>query len=188
MIQLRVMQDRNLALEVVRITEAAAIASARLMGKGDRKQADHVAVEAMRSAFDAIDTLHLVVPAMAKTLATAVFRIDRMKAATANDFSTATDLADYLVRTGLPFREAHEIVGQIVRHCIETGASLETLDAPALASFSPHLAGDPQSAVAQLTVEASVRTRKSRGGTAPEAVRAQRDLANQKLDRPVAEG
>ncbi|TMQ02204.1 MAG: class II fructose-bisphosphatase [Deltaproteobacteria bacterium] len=49
------MQDRNLALEVVRITEAAAVASARLMGKGDRKLADHVAVEAMRQAFDAID-------------------------------------------------------------------------------------------------------------------------------------
>ncbi len=55
------MQDRNLALEVVRITEAAAIASARLMGKGDRKQADHVAVEAMRSAFDAIDIRGTVV-------------------------------------------------------------------------------------------------------------------------------
>ena len=49
------MQDRNLALEVVRITEAAALASARLMGRGDRKLADHVAVEAMRRAFDAID-------------------------------------------------------------------------------------------------------------------------------------
>src|SRR5215204_3944371 len=49
------MNDRNLALEVVRITEAAALASARLMGRGDRKLADHVAVEAMRKAFDAID-------------------------------------------------------------------------------------------------------------------------------------
>jgi len=137
--------------------------------------------------FDAIDTLHIVVPAMAKMLATAVFRTDRMKAATANDFSTATDLADYLVRTGLPFREAHEVVGKIVRHCIETGASLETLDATTLAALSPHLAADPESALAQLTVEASVRTRKSRGGTAPDAVRVQWDLASQKLDRPIAE-
>ena len=55
------MQDRNLALEVVRITEAAAMASARLMGKGDRKLADHVAVEAMRRAFDAIDIRGTVV-------------------------------------------------------------------------------------------------------------------------------
>jgi fructose-1,6-bisphosphatase II len=55
------MQDRNLALEVVRITEAAALASARLMGRGDRKQADHVAVEAMRRAFDAIDIRGTVV-------------------------------------------------------------------------------------------------------------------------------
>jgi len=55
------MNDRNLALEVVRVTEAAALASARLMGRGDRKQADHVAVEAMRRAFDAIDIRGLVV-------------------------------------------------------------------------------------------------------------------------------
>ena len=55
------MQDRNLALEVVRITEAAALASARLMGRGDRKQADHVAVEAMRRAFDAMDIRGTVV-------------------------------------------------------------------------------------------------------------------------------
>jgi len=55
------MQDRNLALEVVRITEAAALASARLMGRGERKQADHVAVEAMRVAFDAIDIRGTVV-------------------------------------------------------------------------------------------------------------------------------
>src|ERR1043165_185455 len=56
-----VMQDRNLALEVVRITEAAALASARLMGRGDRKLADHVAVEAMRVAFDAMDIRGTVV-------------------------------------------------------------------------------------------------------------------------------
>src|SRR5438552_1602066 len=55
------MQDRNLALEVVRITEAAALASARLMGRGDRKLADHVAVEAMRKAFDVIDIRGTVV-------------------------------------------------------------------------------------------------------------------------------
>ncbi|MEO8706733.1 MAG: fructose-bisphosphatase class II, partial [Kofleriaceae bacterium] len=55
------MQDRNLALEVVRITEAAALASARLMGRGDRKLADHVAVEAMRKAFDAMDIRGTVV-------------------------------------------------------------------------------------------------------------------------------
>src|SRR4029077_17149028 len=57
----RDMQDRNLALEVVRITEAAAMASARLMGRGDRKLADHVAVEAMRVSFDAIDIRGTVV-------------------------------------------------------------------------------------------------------------------------------
>ena len=53
---------------------------------------------------------------------------DRMLAATRGDFSTATDLADYLVRQGLPFREAHEIVGKVVQHCTEHKIGLEDLD------------------------------------------------------------
>ena len=67
--------------------------------------------------FDGVDTLHLVLPAMQKTLATAKFRSARMRQATQGDFSTATDLADYLVRQGLPFRDAHDVVGEVVRYC-----------------------------------------------------------------------
>lgn len=131
--------------------------------------------------FDTIDTLHLVLPAMQKTLATAQFRADRMHAATQGDFSTATDLADYLVRQNMPFREAHEVVGRIVRHCIEKNQTLETLDAPTLASFSPLLAVHTEEALAVLTVESSVRVRRSQGGTAPDAVRAQWEKAKQRL-------
>ncbi len=131
--------------------------------------------------FDAIDTVLVVVPAMEKTLATARFRSERMRAATLGDFSTATDLADYLVRAGLPFREAHEIVGRIVRHCLESGTTLETLSADAISAFHPLLAAEPEAALAQLTVEASVAARRSRGGAAPEAVRAQWELASRKL-------
>jgi len=136
--------------------------------------------------FDAIDTVHLVVPAMQKTLATAQFRPVRMKAATFGDFSTATDLADYLVRANLPFREAHEVVGRIVRHCIESGTTLETLDAATIATFHPLLAAEPEIALAQLTVEVSVGTRRSRGGASPDSVRVQWDLANQKIGHPAA--
>ena len=131
--------------------------------------------------FDAADTVRLVVPAMVKTLATAQFQPARMKEATHGDFSTATDLADYLVRAGMPFREAHEVVGRVVRHCIAAGQTLETLDSPTLASFSPLLASDPVAAHAALTVEASVGSRRSRGGAAPEAVRVQWELANRRL-------
>jgi argininosuccinate lyase len=131
--------------------------------------------------FDTIDTLHLVLPALQKTLATAQFRTDRMYAATKGDFSTATDLADYLVRRGLPFREAHEIVGRIVRHCIEQKTTLERLKAPTLATFSPHLAENTKAALAVLSVKSSVRVRRSQGGTAPEAVRQQWEKAKAKL-------
>jgi argininosuccinate lyase len=138
--------------------------------------------------FDTIDTVRLVVPAMAKTLATAQFQTLRMKEATLGDFSTATDLADYLVRGGLPFREAHDVVGRIVRHCIEVGTTLETLDTTTLASFSPLLAADPEAALGLLTVEASVQTRRSRGGAAPQAVRNQWALAANRLSEQEDSG
>ncbi len=131
--------------------------------------------------FDAVDTLRLVVPAMGRTLATAHFRAERMAAATAGDFSTATDLADLLVRRGLPFREAHEVVGNLVRHCIGTSMTLEDLDAATLARFSPLLQADPEAALAVLSVRNSVGTRRSYGGTAPEAVSAQLNEAKQRL-------
>ena len=89
--------------------------------------------------FDAVDTLKLVLPAMQRTLATARFRKERMLNAAQGDYSTATDLADYLVGRGLPFRDAHEVVGRIVRHCIDNNFSLEALDGATLASFSPLL-------------------------------------------------
>ncbi|HZT43625.1 MAG TPA: argininosuccinate lyase [Chthonomonadaceae bacterium] len=131
--------------------------------------------------FDAVDTVRLVLPALERTLSTARFRTDHMAAATEGDFSTATDLADYLVRRGLPFRDAHEVVGRVVRHCLEHSLTLESLNAETLASFSPLLSSEPEAALAVLQVPASARSRASRGGTAPEAVRFQLDLAKRKL-------
>ena len=131
--------------------------------------------------FDAIDTLFLVVPAMRKTLATAKFRADRMLAATRGDFSTATDLADYLVRQGLPFRDAHDIVGKVVQHCTEHKIGLEDLDAAALSGFSPLLQQNTEAALAVLTVQSCVAARTSQGGTAPSAVRKQMQLAQERF-------
>ena len=131
--------------------------------------------------FDAVDTVRLVVPALQRTLATAQFRADRMAAATAGDFSTATDLADYLVQRGLPFREAHEVVGRIVRHCLEHHLTLETLDGATLANFSPLLGQDIEGALSVLQVSSSVRARRSFGGTSPEAVCVQWQHATDRL-------
>ena len=127
--------------------------------------------------FDAADTLLLVLPAMNKTLATAQFNRERMRQAAQGDLSTATDLADFLAARGLPFREAHEIVGRITRDCVARGIGLEALDAATLAAYSPILAADPQGATNALTVAHSVSARRSEGGTAPEAVQRQWELA-----------
>jgi argininosuccinate lyase len=131
--------------------------------------------------FDAADTLRLVLPALRRTVSTAQFRRAAMAQATRGDFSTATDLADMLVRQGVPFRDAHEVVGNVVRHCIQNGLTLEDLDAKTLASLSPLLAADVPAAQSALDVRASVAARSSQGGTAPTAVRQQLALAQRRL-------
>ena len=127
--------------------------------------------------FDAVDTLRLVIPAMQQTLRTARFDRERMAKALRGDFSTATDLADHLVRQGMPFRDAHDIVGGIVRRCIDASIALEDLTPTMLAEWEPVLADSAEAALAALTVAASVASRTSRGGTAPSEVRKQWEKA-----------
>jgi len=120
--------------------------------------------------FDSLDTVGGCLGAMTLMLRGCRFRPERMLAATRGDFSTATDLADFLARRGVPFREAHEVVGGIVKDCEERGAVLEDLTAADLAAFHPEFAH----AGADVTsVLASARARTSPGGTAPEEVRRQ---------------
>jgi argininosuccinate lyase len=97
-----------------------------------------------------------------------------MRAAAGAHYSTATDLADYLVRQGLPFRDAHEVVGRAVRHAITRGVELGDLPLEELRQFSPQIGRDVYPA---LTVEASLRARAVIGGTAPDAVRRQLEQA-----------
>ncbi len=130
--------------------------------------------EDKEALFDAVDTVSAILPAFERLLRTAIFRRDRMLAATTGDFSTATDLADYLVRQGMPFRAAHEVVGRIVLHCVNAGIGLESLDSEALAGLAGEFAGCP----ADITsVAASVGGRTAFGGTAPATVREQITLA-----------
>jgi argininosuccinate lyase len=117
--------------------------------------------------FDSVDTLEAVLGVLPPLLASLTFRIDRMRAAAGEHYATATDLADYLVRKGLPFRQAHEIVGRVVRLALERGAGLEALPLDTLREFSPLIEADVREA---LTVEASLRARAVTGGTAPSAV------------------
>jgi argininosuccinate lyase len=118
--------------------------------------------------FDSVDTLEAIGGVLPPMLLSLTFRTDRMRAAAGENFATATDLADYLVRQGLPFREGHEIVGKIVRHALERGVTLEQLSLDDLRGFSDRFAADVHQA---LTVEASLRARAVTGGTAPDTVR-----------------
>jgi argininosuccinate lyase len=124
--------------------------------------------------FDTVDTLEAILTVLPPLLASLAFRADRMRRAAGENFSTATDLADYLVRKGLPFRQAHEIVGRIVRYAIDESKGLEDLTLAELRRFSSQIDGDVKDAI---TVEASLRARAVTGGTAPAAVRRALALA-----------
>ena len=117
--------------------------------------------------FDAVDTLRDVLRLLAQMLPAVTPRPERMREALRQGFATATDLADYLVRKGLPFRDAHEAVARAVRAAEAAGKDLADLSLDELRAFSP-LVGDDVHAV--LTPEGSAASRRHVGGTAPEAV------------------
>jgi argininosuccinate lyase len=118
--------------------------------------------------FDSVDTLAAILTVLPPLLGSLTFRLDRMRRAAGENFATATDLADYLVRKGMPFRDAHELVGRVVRHALEAGKALEALSLGELQRFSDRFDAD---VAAALSVDASLRARSATGGTAPEAVR-----------------
>ena len=118
--------------------------------------------------FDTADTVLNTLRIFADMVGGIRVRAERMREAAAEGFSTATDLADYLVRKGLPFRDAHEAVARAVRAAADQGCDLAELGVETLRSFSS-LVGDDVLEV--LTLEGSVSARRHRGGTAPEAVR-----------------
>jgi len=120
--------------------------------------------------FDSVDTLSDSLAIMADLVGSGIsVDADRMRAAASEGFATATDLADYLVRRGLPFRDAHEAVARAVRHAEGKGCDLANLPLADLRAFAP-LVGDDVYAV--LTLEGSVASRDHIGGTAPAQVRA----------------
>ena len=120
--------------------------------------------------FDSVDTLEVLLPAFTGMVATLTFDTGRMAELAPQGFSLATDVAEWLVREGVPFRIAHEVAGACVQRCEELGIELHELDDAQLASISPHLAPAVRDV---LTVEGSVASRDGRGGTAPVRVAEQ---------------
>ena len=128
--------------------------------------------------FQGLDSARACVRMTALMLERARFGVTRMAQALEGDFSNATDLADYLARKGLPFREAHAVVGQIVRHCLGEKVALEALALAELQRFSPLIQADVKPL---LHPKAVLAARKSQGGAAPDAVRVQLALAQKRL-------
>ncbi|MDI6894094.1 MAG: argininosuccinate lyase [Bacillota bacterium] len=126
--------------------------------------------EDKEAAFDALDTTVSSLRVMAGMLATARPQPEAMARACRSGLLTATDLADYLVRKGMPFRQAHRLVGEIVLHSLERGKELWELSTEEYRGFSSLFDDDVPGVV---TPEASVHARRSPGGTAPESVTAQ---------------
>ena len=131
--------------------------------------------------FDAVDTLADVLAIMTDLVATGLTaNVDRMRAATREGYATATDLADYLVRKGMPFRDAHEAVARTVRYAESKGVDLTDLALEDFRRFAPLADADVRQS---LTLEASVASRNHSGGTAPAQVRAAITAARQSLAR-----
>jgi argininosuccinate lyase len=144
--------------------------------------------------FDAVEQLLLVLPAMTGMVATSRFDAERMAAAAPLGFALATDIAEWLVRQGVAFRDAHEIAGACVQECEKRGIDLTDLSNEDLAGISRHLTPEVRTV---LTVQGALDARSAVGGTAPARVREQlADLrervtsglgwADQPLSRPTA--
>ena len=131
--------------------------------------------------FDAIDTLEVLLPAFSGMVATLVFDTERLESLAPQGFSLATDVAEWLVREGVPFRVAHEVAGACVRECETRGIELWDLTDEDLAGLSAHLTPDVRTV---LSVRGSLASRNGKGGTAPERVREQLELVRER----VAEG
>jgi argininosuccinate lyase len=161
------------------IAELARGKSGRLIGnltgllatlKGLPLAYDRDLQEDKEPVFDSVATLEVLLPAFTGMVSTLVFNTERMAELAPAGFALATDVADWLVRDGVPFRDAHEISGALVRFCEENSLALdEPTDAQYL-SVSPRLTAGLR---ASLTVEASLGLRSSPGGTAPDRVTEQ---------------
>ena len=133
--------------------------------------------------FDAADTVLGSLMACTGMLATCTFKADRMREASHEGYMAATDLADYLVGKGLPFRQAHAMVGRIVGDCVREGVTLQQLTTDELRSYSELFDDDAHEA---LDIDNIVRRRTTLGGTGHDAVRAQLPQARDVLAAETA--
>jgi argininosuccinate lyase len=128
--------------------------------------------------FDSVDTLKDTLRVFAEMVPGIVVNAAAMERAAAQGFATATDLADYLVKKGVPFRDAHEAVAHAVKHALGKGIGLADVPLAELQGFHPAIASD---VAAVLTLPGSLASRDVAGGTAPVRVRAEIERHRQRL-------
>jgi len=140
--------------------------------------------EDKEGVFDTVDTIQSSLKIYSTMLPGVQVHAERMRDAAGAAFSNATDLADYLSRKGLPFREAHKVVGRLVAICLEKNISLESLPLETMQEFSPLIGAD---IMEYLQLDAVVNARDSLGGTAATQVKRQIKRARQQLTLPERE-
>jgi argininosuccinate lyase len=161
------------------IAELARGKSGRLIGhvagvlamlKGLALAYDRDLQEDKEPVFDAVDTLELVLPALAGMIATMTVRVDRLAEAAPRGYTLATEVADWLVRRGVPFRDAHEITGKLVMICTARECALDEVSDEDLAACSPHLTPEVREV---LSVRGALAARTTPGSTGPGPVSEQ---------------
>jgi argininosuccinate lyase len=120
--------------------------------------------------FDSVDTLVDTLRVFCELVPGIVVKAEAMESAAAKGYATATDLADYLAKKGVPFRDAHEAVARAVRHATQQGAALGDLPLATLQGFHPAIASDVHGV---LTLRGSIAARTVEGGTAPTQVKGE---------------
>ncbi|WP_027893264.1 argininosuccinate lyase [Calidithermus chliarophilus] len=128
--------------------------------------------------FDACDTYRASLKLMAAMLPGLAWKPEPMAKAAESGFSLATELADYLAQQGLPFREAHHVVGRVVRYCAEAGKELRDLELAELQSFHPLFSAE---ALGLTRLETAIHRRRSYGATAPERVKEAVEVAKREV-------
>ncbi|MDG4824524.1 argininosuccinate lyase [Asanoa sp. WMMD1127] len=170
------------------IAELARGKSGRLVGglvavltmlKGLPLTYDRDMQEDKEPVFDAVDTLELLLPALAGMISTMTVRTDRLTAAAPVGFTLATEVADWLVRRGVPFRDAHEVTGKLVSLCESRSCALDELSDEDLAKVSPLLTPEVRQV---LSVESALASRTTPGSTGPGPVADQLASVQDKLE------
>ena len=134
--------------------------------------------EDKEAVFDAFDTVQSSLIVTSTVMSNIDVNKDKAQTAATSGYMNATELADYLVRKGMPFREAHEVVGQLVRRAIELGKELDQLPISELRAFSTLFTEDVHVA---LSIDQTLKSKSQAGGTAPEQVAASLERARQSL-------